>query len=207
MRQAWVISVGTELTLGQTVDANGAWLAAKLAEVGIRTQRHVTVPDDVDATRDVLLQAAESCDAILVTGGLGPTADDLTRHALAAAASVGLELHAPTLERLRAFFDARRREMPPANRVQALVPQTGCAIPNTCGTAPGLRIELRGVPCYALPGVPFEMQTMFEREVAPELRTRRPRQRLTEPPPTHVRPGRSRPRRADWRPDEARAEP
>ncbi len=170
MRAAWVISIGTELTHGQIVDTNGAWLSAELAELGLRTQRHVTIPDDVGAIETVILEAATASDVVLVTGGLGPTDDDLTRQALAHAAGVELQLHPPTLEHLREFFAARKREMSPANAVQAMVPQTGTAIPNQCGTAPGLRIELRGTPCYALPGVPFEMRDMFAREVAPALR-------------------------------------
>lgn len=170
MQQAWVISIGTELTLGQTVDTNGPWLAAQLAGLGIRTRRHVTVADDAEAIRDVLLQASAACDVILATGGLGPTDDDLTRQALADAAGVELELHAPSLEHLRAFFAAREREMPERNQVQALVPRTGRALPNPRGTAPGLRIELRGTPCYVMPGVPFEMRRMFECEIVPQLR-------------------------------------
>jgi nicotinamide-nucleotide amidase len=170
MRRAWVISTGTELALGQTVDTNTAWLAAQLAALGIRTLRHITVPDDADATRDVLLQAATACDVILLTGGLGPTDDDLTRQALADAAGVQLHLHPPSLDHLRAFFAARGREMPERNTVQALLPQAATALPNTCGTAPGICIALSGTPCYALPGVPFEMRAMFEREVAPALK-------------------------------------
>jgi len=171
MRQAWIISVGTELTLGQTVDTNSAWLAERLAALGVRALRHVTVPDDAAAIRDALLAAAGACDVIVVSGGLGPTEDDLTRQAVADAAGAALTPHAPSLERLRAFFAARGREMPQRNVVQALIPATGRAIPNTCGTAPGLWIKLRGTPCYLLPGVPFEMRTMFARDVEPELRT------------------------------------
>jgi nicotinamide-nucleotide amidase len=170
MQHAWIISVGTELTLGQTVDTNSAWLAARLAAIGIRTLRHVTVPDDDDAIRDALLQAADASDMVLVTGGLGPTDDDLTRPALAEAAGVKLELDEPSLARLRAFFTARNRPMPERNVVQAMVPATGRAILNTCGTAPGLWIRLRGKPCYVMPGVPFEMRTMFEHEIEPALR-------------------------------------
>jgi nicotinamide-nucleotide amidase len=170
MQRAWVISIGTELTLGQTVDTNAGWLAGQLADLGIRTERCVTVPDDAAATRQALLQAAEACDVILVTGGLGPTIDDVTRQALAEAAGVPLELHPASLEHLRAFFAARGRDLPEGNTVQALIPRGGVALPNPCGTAPGVRIDLHGTPCYALPGVPFEMRSMFEREVAPQLR-------------------------------------
>lgn len=169
MERGWIISCGTELTLGQTVDTNAAWLAEQLAAIGIRPERHVTVPDAPDALRDVLLEAARAADVVVLSGGLGPTIDDVTRAAMAASAGVPLETHAPTLERLRAFFAQRGREMPEVNSVQALIPRTGRALPNTCGTAPGIALEIAGTPCFALPGVPFEMQEMFAREVAPLL--------------------------------------
>ena len=169
MKTAWLISVGTELTLGQTVDTNAAWLAQRLAAFGLRAPRHVTVPDEVDAIRDVLLEAAAAADVILVTGGLGPTEDDLTRHALAAAAGVGLELHQPSVEQIRARFAARGREMPRTNTIQAMIPQGGQAIPNARGTAPGLRLTLGGVPCFVMPGVPAEMREMFDADIAPVL--------------------------------------
>lgn len=172
MQTAWIIAIGSELTLGRSLDTNTAWLAERLAALGIRTTRHVTVPDDLDATREAVLQAAEAADIVLITGGLGPTDDDLTRAALAAAANAPLELHPPSLEHLRAYFAARNRVMPERNVVQAHVPRGAAVLPNTCGTAPGLRVTLRGKPCYALPGVPFEMRAMFDSAVAPELRGR-----------------------------------
>lgn len=172
MRQAWVISIGTELALGQTVDTNTAWIAAQLAADGVRATRHLTVPDELELIRDVLRQAAAGSELLVATGGLGPTEDDLTRQALAAAAGTTLELHAPSLEHLRAFFATRQRPMPAANRVQALVPRGGRALTNVCGTAPGLFIELQGTPCFVLPGVPFEMREMYGREVAPFVRAR-----------------------------------
>jgi len=127
------------------------------------------VPDHTGAIRDVFVEAAAKGDVVLASGGLGPTEDDLTRHALADAAGVELELHEASLERLRAFFVARGRRMPETNRVQAMIPCGGRAIQNGCGTAPGLHIVLRGTPCYVTPGVPFEMRAMFSRDVAPAL--------------------------------------
>jgi nicotinamide-nucleotide amidase len=170
MQRAWIISIGTELSLGQCVDTNAAWLAEQLAAQGIRCERQVTVPDEIEPIRDVLQQAGKVCDLIVASGGLGPTDDDLTREALAAAAGVALETDAASVEQIRAFFARRGRDMPERNQVQARIPRTGRAIPNTCGTAPGVYIELNGTPCYALPGVPFEMKTMFTREVLPDLR-------------------------------------
>jgi len=170
MHDTWIISIGTELTLGRAIDTNAAWLAAQLAALGVRARRHVTVPDESAAIASAALQAAQSADLVLITGGLGPTDDDLTRQALAAAAGVELQLHPRSLDALRVFFANRRREMPERNTIQAMVPRAAVVLPNTCGTAPGFRIDIAGTPCYALPGVPFEMRLMFQREVAPRVR-------------------------------------
>lgn len=172
VRHAWIISVGTELTLGQTVDTNSAWLAQRLAGLGIRTTRHLTLPDELTDIRDAARAAAAAADVVLISGGLGPTADDLTRAALAAAAGVDLEEHAPSVAQIRAFFAARGRALPEPNLVQARLPRGATAIANTCGTAPGLRVELDRVPVFAVPGVPFEMRAMFERDIEPWLRAR-----------------------------------
>jgi len=169
MRKAWIVAVGSELTSGQVLDTNSAWLAARLATLGFRTERHITVADAVEPLAEVLDQAARRCDLILVTGGLGPTEDDLTRLALAAVAGVPLELHAASVEQMRAYFAARNRPLPENNLVQARLPRGAEALTNTCGTAPGIGIALGGTPCYALPGVPHEMRDMFEREVLPRL--------------------------------------
>lgn len=170
MRQAWIISVGTELTLGQTVDTNTAWLAAQLASVGVRTRRHVTVPDELDALGEAVTTASRGADLVLCTGGLGPTEDDLTRVALARAAGVELVRHEPSVEMLRSFFAARNRAVPEQNLVQADLPRGATPLPNTCGTAPGVLVSLRGTPVYALPGVPFEMREMFKSAVLPAVR-------------------------------------
>jgi nicotinamide-nucleotide amidase len=170
VRDAWIISVGTELTLGQTIGTNAAWLADRLAAIGIRATRHVTVSDDLEPIREVLLQAAGQTQLILVTGGLGATRDDVTRAAVSDAAGDPLVMHPPSVERMRAYFSRRNRAIPESNQVQAQIPRTARAIENTCGTATGFAVRLRGTQCYALPGVPEEMQAMFERDVATELR-------------------------------------
>lgn len=170
MPTAWVISTGTELVLGQSVDTNAPWLARELAAVGLRCTRLVVVPDELADLRDTLLRAAEGSDFVILTGGLGPTEDDVTRQALAAAAGCELVSDADSLEQIRAYFTARGRAMPQQNRVQALRPTSGRALPNRHGTAPGIRVEVRGKVCFALPGVPFEMKAMFAEHVVPELR-------------------------------------
>ncbi|MFH1749201.1 MAG: competence/damage-inducible protein A [Planctomycetota bacterium] len=170
MKRAWIISCGSELTWGAIVDTNAAWLARQLATLGVQAVRHVTVPDDTVAMHNVLLAAAADCDLIMVTGGLGPTADDLTRQALASASNSPLELDTDSLEQIRTYFLDRGREMPATNRVQAMIPRAGRALPNSCGTAPGIAMDIGGKPCFALPGVPFEMERMFADTVVPEIK-------------------------------------
>lgn len=169
MERAWIIATGTELTQGHTVDVNSAWLAEQLAGLGLRTERIVVIGDDLEVLCAVLQQATRSTDVLLLTGGLGPTADDLTRQALARLAGVPLALDPECLAHLREYFARRGREMPEANRVQALVPRGATVLPNRCGTAAGLALRLGGAWCFALPGVPFEMRAMFADEVAPRL--------------------------------------
>lgn len=169
MRTAGIISIGTELALGQTVDTNSAWLAQSLAEIGIRAQRHITVADELTPICDALRNAVRGVDVVLVTGGLGPTDDDLTRTALAQVAGVPLQRHEPSVEHLRAFFAARGRELPESNLCQAQVPVGGSVLPNTCGTAPGLHVVVDDTPIFAMPGVPFEMRAMYTDAVAPRL--------------------------------------
>ena len=172
MDHAWIISCGTELTLGHTVDTNAAWLAERLAAIGVRTDRIVIAPDVADALRDVLRQASQSADLVLLTGGLGPTEDDLAREALADVAGVSLELDPGCVEQIKAYFVSRGREMSDRNRTQAMIPRGGRALTNECGTAPGIAVELDGTPIYALPGVPFEMRAMFVGQVVPRLQRR-----------------------------------
>ncbi len=170
MRDAWIVSLGTELTLGQTVDTNASWLARQLAAVGLRCAEMRTVSDDLAPIVNTLRAAAAQARVVLVSGGLGPTDDDLTRDGLAQAAGVETELCPRSLETIRAFFATRGREMPDRNRVQAMIPVGARAIDNTCGTAPGVRMKLGNAEIFALPGVPFEMKEMFRRDVAPVIR-------------------------------------
>lgn len=169
MNDAWIISIGTELTIGRVADTNAAWLAERLSRRGYRVQRIVTVPDDLQAAVEVLQNATNAAHVVLLTGGLGPTADDITRQALAAAAGVELQLHHPSLEHLRNFFAQRGRPMHPQNEVQALLPQGADALTNNCGTAPGIALNINNARCFALPGVPFEMKQMYADAVQPQL--------------------------------------
>jgi len=168
--RAIIISIGNELTGGQTVDTNSAYLAGQLGMLGIETLYHVTVGDDRDATARAITEAAAQAEIVLVTGGLGPTADDLTRYALADAMG-GAELveDAASLAELEAFFHRRQRTMVPANRVQIMFPAGTRPLPNACGTAPGIAACIGNAKVYVMPGVPREMRAMFAQHIAPAL--------------------------------------
>jgi len=166
---AIVLAVGDELTAGQTVDTNSAYLSRRLRELGIATSAHVTVGDDRAAVAAALGDAAGRAELVIVTGGLGPTADDITRDGLADAMGVALAPHEPSLRRIEEFFRLRGRQMVAANRVQAMLPGGAEAMDNCCGTAPGIAARLGGAAVFVLPGVPHEMREMFERHVAPRL--------------------------------------
>lgn len=140
---AIILSVGDELVLGQTVDTNSAWLSAQLAAVGCGVVAHMTVPDDQTAIERAIRESAARCDFLLVSGGLGPTEDDLTRQALASVMNVPLEPNAQWLAELDKFFTARGRPMPVSNRIQAMIPRGAEMIFNTAGTAAGIRAVLR----------------------------------------------------------------
>jgi nicotinamide-nucleotide amidase len=166
---AVIISVGDELVLGQTVDSNSAWLSARLAERGVMTLYHKTVADDLEATARAIKEAAKAAPLVLLTGGLGPTHDDLTRQALARVMRRPLLLHASSLAKIQAFFKGLGREMPVSNRIQAMYPRGTEILKNDWGTAPGLKARLGHSTFYAFPGVPSEMMHMFACHVEPGL--------------------------------------
>ncbi len=168
-KRAGIISIGNELLSGHTVDTNAAYLGRELLSVDACVTRHWTVPDELDAIAEALTLATQSCDMVLVTGGLGPTDDDITRQALAKFLGVSLELHEDLLVQLRQFFDTRGYPMPQRNEIQAHVP-VGCEVlPNKMGTAPGIKATCEGVPVYVVPGVPKEMKAMFQAVIRPEI--------------------------------------
>jgi nicotinamide-nucleotide amidase len=168
-----IIGVGTELLLGQIVNTNAAWIGQHLAVVGWDSLRQTVVGDNEGRIVDAIGEALERADAVIVTGGLGPTQDDVTREAIAAVAGVPLVRHPELEEWLRERF-ARfaRGRMAEMNLRQADVPEGGRVIDNPVGSAPGLIVEVKGKPIYAVPGVPREMEAMLERVVLPDLAVR-----------------------------------
>lgn len=169
-----VIAIGDEMTSGAKLDTNSPWLCRQLQQLGIAIHYQTLVGDVLEDNVRLFRAAAERSDVVVASGGLGPTADDLTRQALAAAAGVPLRLNPAALARIEALFAARARPMPPRNRVQAELPQGAIEVINPEGTAPGIDLTLRrpdGGACrlFALPGVPAEMKQMYCDTVAPRI--------------------------------------
>lgn len=164
-----LLAVGTELLFGDIVNTNAAWLGQRLADAGIDVTTSVVVGDNIGRIADAVRVALSRADAVVITGGLGPTQDDLTREALASAADVPLERDPALEEGLRARFTALRRDVPEMNYRQADVPHGASPLANPRGSAPGLRMPIGSGVAYALPGVPYEMQRMFDDDVLPDL--------------------------------------
>ncbi len=177
--RAAILSVGDELVLGEKLDTNSMWLADRLGRLGLRVAEHSTVPDDLEQLTNTICKLAAEVDVVLVGGGLGPTADDLTREAFAAALerltgdSQPLVEDAESIDEIRARFENAGREMPESNRVQALRPAGARRLPNDQGTAPGMlyvndtAAHARIIAC--LPGPPREMRPMFDARISPVL--------------------------------------
>ena len=170
MAVARILSIGTELTRGLTVDTNAAWLSRRLGSMGMPVDQVRAVPDDEDAITRAIGELTGGADAVFLTGGLGPTQDDLTREGLARAMGVVLEERSEQVAVIRSYFEARHREMPASNIRQAMAPLGATIIPNAMGTAPGLRARIGDCTVFAMPGVPSEMQAMFVGHVVEELR-------------------------------------
>ena len=170
---AELIAIGDELTSGQRLDTNSRWMAAELGVLGIPVTFHTTVNDTIEAGLEAFRLAAGRAAIVVVTGGLGPTADDLTRDVLAAAAGLPLDLSEAALVAVESRFVRRGMPMPESNRRQALFPRGSRIIPNPDGTAPGIDVDIPrvGGQCriFALPGVPSEMKTMWRATVEPAL--------------------------------------
>lgn len=170
--RAAVVTVGDELLLGETVDTNAAWMGRALATHGVPVVRRYTVGDDTREIGDALESAIADADLVLLTGGLGPTPDDLTREAVADRLGLRLSLDEGLLEQLRRRFERRGYEFPETNRTQAEVPEGALVLANPYGTAPGLAIEVADCLVVLLPGVPKELRGIFEGDLMGMLRRR-----------------------------------
>ena len=167
--RAEIISIGHELTSGAIVNTNARWLADQLSQAGLIAGTQVTVGDHQADIEDAIRTAANRSDLVVITGGLGPTADDLTREGLAAAMDQPLEFHEDSWRQIENYFAQLGRTPGDSNRRQAMCPRTARLIPNSCGTAPGIHALVHEAAVFVLPGVPREMRAMFEHDVGPEV--------------------------------------
>ena len=170
--KAEIIAVGDELTSGQRLDTNSQWISEQLGFLGIPARFHTTVGDDLEEMVEAFVHAAKRADVAILTGGLGPTRDDLTRQALADAAGAPLQLDEQSLQSIERLFASRGRVMPERNQIQACFPLGSQVIPNPHGTAPGIDLVIPAdSPCrfFALPGVPAEMKQMWLESVQPAI--------------------------------------
>jgi nicotinamide-nucleotide amidase len=169
---AWVVTVGNELLRGEIVDSNTAFLCERLLRIDLETDGHVTVPDEPTRIEETLREAAARARVVLVSGGLGPTRDDITTEVAAKAFGRKLVRDTGVLEGIRAFFRSVGREMSENNAKQADFPEGADVLPNPIGTAPGFMLDVEGASLFFLPGVPRELYRMVDEQVVPRIQAR-----------------------------------
>ncbi len=172
MPSAEIISIGTELLLGEIVDTNAPYVARLLRGIGVDLFRKTTIGDNTQRIAQIIQESLSRCDIIITTGGLGPTVDDPTREAVALAVGVTTEYHPELWEQIEARFARYGRLPTENNRRQAFIPQGALAVENPVGTAPSFILETTGKVIIALPGVPKEMEYLMQNAVIPFLRQR-----------------------------------
>lgn len=167
-----IITIGDEILIGQIVNTNAAWISAQVTRVGGRVLEQVTVPDDAQTLTDTLDRCRRHCDVLLLTGGLGPTHDDITKDVLTTYFGDALVEDPATTARLQEWMQRRGRTLSERNAQQAWIPSTCTVIPNPIGTAPGMLFDRDGIVLVSMPGVPAEMRSMMTDHVLPLLRSR-----------------------------------
>jgi nicotinamide-nucleotide amidase len=170
--KAEILTIGDELLRGEIVDTNKSFLSERLVSIDVETRFHASVRDNPDDMTDAFRRAAARSDAVIVSGGLGPTRDDLTSEVLARAFGLRLVRSAAALDAIRGFFRGLGREMTENNAKQADFPEGAEVLPNPIGTAPGFLLEAQGTPFFCLPGVPRELTRMTDEQVLPRLARR-----------------------------------
>lgn len=167
--KAEIVATGDELRSGALVDSNSAYISEKLEENGIEVVRHTCVGDDLPILSATLQEIGQRAEVAIVTGGLGPTTDDLSAEAAARAAGVGLVFDETAWDNVQRFFKTFNRPMTASNRKQALLPEGAAVLTNPVGTAPGFALPIGRSRFYFLPGVPYEMKRMLTEQVIPDL--------------------------------------
>jgi nicotinamide-nucleotide amidase len=167
-----ILSIGDELLIGQTINTNASWIGSELSKMGARVIRVQTISDDKNEIISALNNLHPTTNCLIITGGLGPTKDDITKHTLSEFFETELEIHQPTLEKIQAYFAARNRPMLESNNLQAALPKDCVILNNSYGTASGMWFERNDVITISLPGVPYEMKGIMTEEVFPRLKSR-----------------------------------
>ena len=166
-----LLSIGDELLIGQTINTNAAWMGKHLTQEGWRVSGVVVLPDDASAIKREIDRGLESADAVLITGGLGPTKDDLTKHVLAEHFGTELVMHNDIAAQIQEWFESRNVPFLEVNRLQAMLPRDCAVLHNPLGTASGMWFDRpEGKVVVSMPGVPYEMEGLMRREVLPRLR-------------------------------------
>lgn len=168
--KAEIITIGTEILIGQIVDTNAAWIGEQFNLNGIEVYQITTVHDDHDQIMDVLSKAVKAVDLVIITGGLGPTNDDITRTTLCEFFDTKLVFHESTFERIKKRFKNRNISINKQNCEQAMIPEDCIVLPNNAGSAPGMLFEKDETIIVSVPGVPFEMKCLVSEEILPRLR-------------------------------------
>lgn len=168
--QAEIITIGDEILIGQIVDTNSAWIGQKLNEIGISIKQISSISDDRNDILSTLRAAVNRADLVIITGGLGPTKDDITKKTLADYFEVGFKRDEGTLEQVKTLFERFKAPLLPVNIAQADVPENCLVLPNKNGTAPGMWFQEEDKLIISLPGVPFEMKYLMEEEVIPRIK-------------------------------------
>lgn len=168
--QAEIITIGDELLIGQVVDTNSAWMSQKLDDAGFEVNRATSVHDSGEAIKNAVREAMSRVKIILLTGGLGPTKDDITKHTLCELFGTKLVFNERILEDVKSFLKGRVKNINELNRGQAMVPEACLPIPNPVGTAPIMWFDYEGAVIVSMPGVPSEMKNAMEHEIIPRLK-------------------------------------
>lgn len=169
--QAIVITIGDEILIGQITDTNSAWMATQLNLQGVAVREILSISDSHEAITEAVANAFERADLVLVTGGLGPTKDDITKKALADYFGIDLYFHEPTWEKITRMFNKWGRSTTPAHREQCYMPKNAEILNNKMGSAPGMWMEQDGKVLVSMPGVPYEMKYLMTYEVLPKLKS------------------------------------
>ena len=167
--RAMVITTGEEILKGEVVDTHAAWISEKFCEVGVEVVRHLSVGDNMTSLKEAFLRVAGRCEVAVVTGGLGPTEDDLTARAVAESAGVPLVEDPAATASVAAYFEGRQVAVPASNLKQARLPKGSTCIPNPVGTAPAFSLDINGTRFWFLPGVPREMRYLMTEAVLPAI--------------------------------------